>query len=759
MKHRFTSFLLMVLFSAMAFAGPVDLEKAKGKAAKFMLELNGSVISHDQSPEYAPARTIKGVRTAEQTPAYYVFNTADNNGYVIVSGDDSTDDILGYSTNGSFDVENLPSNVKAWLQSYAEQIAQMDNYIPQQHPAAYSASWTAIAPLTTTKWDQSAPYNNMCPIHYEDRSVTGCTATAIAQLMKYNEWPQGATQPIPGYTTETAKLRLNNLPSTTFNWDDMDDIYSSEDEADEVAKLMLYVGQALKSDYTRLATGAYSSDAASILPYYFGYDQNIELKQLSSYSISEWEEIIYEELRAKRPILHAGYSMEGGHAFVCDGYDGKGMFHFNWGWGGYCDGYYKLALMNPSTGGIGSGSSDGYSAGQQIVIGIQPPTGLPAKPKLLTPDREEITGVSQVSCAFFNMHPEVVENQVGFAKIDADNNIVMPLYTYNTTPLKQYYGQSIWMNIDYYAGELGAGTHRIATIARPDASYSWTRIGSRQKYFEVQIDNAGNIVSLAQSPIVKAQFAWECTGNLVAQMPQEVKITVQNLGDDLNTMFYLFASPSNTKGAAKSRTPILLKKNETLDFILTFTPETYGKWNLWLATDEAGSSVIATTSVEIKKAPTKEANLTLVSITPDINEVSAVIQVTNNGSEPYYRGIVAMLYENLYNDGYVYSTEQLLLPATIEPGQTQRFYAKFHGANSYTQCGIRLYYYPVHNSDGVMSLNDMEWFVTGETPVETIEATTMEESVGPVYRLDGTKVSGTMHKGIYISNGKRLIAR
>jgi hypothetical protein len=242
-------------------------------------------------------------------------------------------------------------------------------------------------------------------------------------------------------------------------------------------------------------------------------------------------------------------------------------------------------------------------------------------------------------------------------------------------------------------------------------------------------------------------------------MPQEVKITVQNLGDDLNTMFYLFASLSNTKGAAKSRTPILLKKNETLDFILTFTPETYGKWNLWLATDEAGSSAIATTSVEIKKAPTKEASLTLVSITPDINEVSAVIKVKNNGSEPYYRGIVALLYEDLYNDGKVYSTEQLLLPATIEPGQTQRFYAKFHGANSYTQCGIRLYYYPVHNSDGVMSLNDMEWFVTGETPVETIEPATMEESVGPVYRLDGTKVSGTMHKGIYISNGKRLIAR
>jgi hypothetical protein len=126
---------------------------------------NGTVVL-SETPEYAPARSIKGVPTDVKTPAYYVFNAEAENGYVIISGDDRTDEILGYATNGSFDLDNMPENVKAWLQGYAEQIAILETYAPQtQNTRQYSSQWSAIAPLTKTKWNQSAPYNNQCPLH------------------------------------------------------------------------------------------------------------------------------------------------------------------------------------------------------------------------------------------------------------------------------------------------------------------------------------------------------------------------------------------------------------------------------------------------------------------------------------------------------------------------------------------------------------------------------------------------------------------
>ena len=760
MKQRFTSFLLMTLLCVMAFAGPVGLEQAKGKAAKFFMELNGSTISASATPEYAPARSINGIKTGEETPAYYIFNAENESGYVIISGDDQTDEILGYSTNSSFDIENMPANVKAWLDGYAEQIAMMENYIPQQHAnAQYSAQWTAIAPLITTKWDQSAPYNNSCPKHYEDRSVTGCTATAMAQVMKYHEWPQGTTSKIPGYTTATTKLQLPELSSTTFKWHEMKDTYRASENGDAVAELMLYCGQAIKSDYSRLSTGAYPGDVATTLPLYFGYDQNIEMKELQFYSISEWEEMIYDELKAKRPVFHAGYSMGGGHAFVCDGYDGNGMFHFNWGWGGSFDGYYKLALMNPGVGGIGSGSADGYSYGQQIIIGIQPPTGLPAKPRYLTPYYEAIQNNTTMYSAFFNMNAQSLKAYVGFGIVDENNNLNRVLIATNLITVAANSGVAITMDITRDNIKLSKGTYRIATVCKADGTSEWKRVGSRQKYFIVEIGSNGEVLSVQQAPIVEADYTWECTGNLVAQMKQEVKLTFSNKGDDLSTTIYLFASPTTTMGSAQSRTPIHIKKNETLDFILTFTPETYGTWNLWLATDSEGKNVLSSKKVNIKAAPTKQSNLTLISCVPDVNKVSAEVKIKNNSTETYYRGIVAVLYENLYNDDLLYSTEILEVKGDIASGQTKTFNIQFHGANSNNQCAIYIGYYKNHTDASYTQLGNFIHFTTGETPVENIEATHIIENDAQIYRIDGSKVNNTKQKGVYISKGKKIITK
>lgn len=759
MKQRFTLFLLMVLSYTIAFAGPVDLEQARAKAAKFMKKQSNGTVVLSETPEYAPARSIKGVPTDVKTPAYYVFNAEAENGYVIISGDDRTDEILGYATNGSFDLDNMPENVKAWLQGYAEQIGMLETYVqPKQNAPLHSEQWTAITPLVKTQWDQASPYNNMCPVHEGDRSMTGCTATAMAQVMKYHEWPQESTTNISAYTTSTFKLNVPSMASTQFRWDEMKNKYSKGEDGDAVAELMRYCGQAIRSDYSRLSTGAYTNDVATSLKKNFKYDKNLVLKVIDYYTISEWETMIYEELEAGRPVYHAGYSLGGGHAFVCDGYDGNGMFHFNWGWSGSYDGYYKLTLMSPGTGGIGSGSSDGYSCGQEIIIGIQPPTGEAAKKKYFEPLYEQIVENTMFSY-FINTHTENVTANVGFATVDEDNNIIKVLKNCGILTLNANRGNIEYKGINIASDRISLtpGTHRIATVCKAQGSTKWVRIGSAKKYFNVRIADDGSVSSITLSPVQEFHVDWQCTSNLVAGVEQKVNLTVENTGDELYTTLYLFASMSDTKGNAQSRTAVLLKEGETENFVLTFTPETYGTYNIWLATDYEGENVIGTKQVEIKKAPTKVSNLTLVSCVPDKNGVSAKVRIKNNSTEGYYREIVAILFENLYNDGRLHSTEMLTLPGDIASGSTKTFNFQFHGADSYSQCAILIGYYANHKDANYTQLGNHVYFVTGETPVDNIKGTHIQE--GPVFRIDGTKVEKPLHEGIYISNGKVVIAK
>ena len=759
MKQRFTLFLLMVLSYTIAFAGPVDLEQARAKAAKFMKKQSNGTVVLSETPEYAPARSIKGVPTDVKTPAYYVFNAEAENGYVIISGDDRTDEILGYATNGSFDLDNMPENVKAWLQGYAEQIGMLETYVqPKQNAPLHSEQWTAITPLVKTQWDQASPYNNMCPVHEGERSMTGCTATAMAQVMKYHEWPQESTTNISAYTTSTFKLNVPSMASTQFRWDEMKNRYSKGEDGDAVAELMRYCGQAIRSDYSRLSTGAYTNDVATSLKKNFKYDKNLVLKVIDYYTISEWETMIYEELEAGRPVYHAGYSLGGGHAFVCDGYDGNGMFHFNWGWSGSYDGYYKLTLMSPGTGGIGSGSSDGYSCGQEIIIGIQPPTGEAAKKKYFEPLYEQIVENTMFSY-FINTHTENVTANVGFATVDEDNNIIKVLKNCGILTLNANRGNIEYKGINIASDRISLtpGTHRIATVCKAQGSTKWVRIGSAKKYFNVRIADDGSVSSITLSPVQEFHVDWQCTSNLVAGVEQKVNLTVENTGDELYTTLYLFASMSDTKGNAQSRTAVLLKEGETENFVLTFTPETYGTYNIWLATDYEGENVIGTKQVEIKKAPTKVSNLTLVSCVPDKNGVSAKVRIKNNSTEGYYREIVAILFENLYNDGRLHSTEMLTLPGDIASGSTKTFNFQFHGADSYSQCAILIGYYANHKDANYTQLGNHVYFVTGETPVDNIKGTHIQE--GPVFRIDGTKVDKPLHEGIYISNGKVVIAK
>ncbi len=372
-------FLFTIVMAIMVMAGDLTPQQALEQAQSFIKkrEANGSRAKRAQGS--AALRL-----TTKQVSGLYVFNIMDG-GFVIVSNDDRTTPILGFSDSGNIDPDHMPSNMKAWLQGYADEIAWIKkNNISGKTSARASQrvgnhETTNIAPLIKTTWAQSAPYNNYCP-EYPGYgiSATGCVATAMAQVMNFHQWPTAATAVIPSYTSESMGKVLPALESTTFDWTNMLDSYSdsyTSTQATAVAKLMQYCGWSLEMNYGP-ESGAMTFMVANALKNYFDYSSaTTQYVSRSFFSYANWTDMIYHELEQGRPVVYGGSSVDNGHCFVCDGYkyeEETDLFHINWGWNGLSDGYFVLSVLNPDEQGIGgSASNSAYNYGQDAVIGIQ----------------------------------------------------------------------------------------------------------------------------------------------------------------------------------------------------------------------------------------------------------------------------------------------------------------------------------------------------------------------------------------------------
>lgn len=396
--RRSVFFLISCLLVTMLYANPVTLEQARQTAADFL-------ASQSKGGRRAPAQivsqqTVLNAVDASGNPYLYAFNTGGNAGYVIVSGDDRTVAVLGYSYNGSFDNQSMPDNMRAWLQGYVDEMmwlqqngVQMVKKQPDNNThRSGTAVKTAVAPLLTTTWNQGAPYNDKCPyykqttngysysLNYSDGYVhcaTGCVATAMAQVMNYHQWPERATKSTASYKWSRAKKTISSLEPVDFDWANMQNHYDG-DETDAqntaVATLMKHCGYSVQMNYGK-ESGSTTTNVANALTEYFNYNTTTTFVDRSSYTYSNWIELIYHELAEKRPVVYGGQSSGGGHEFVIDGYQTEDYFHVNWGWGGMSDSYFKLAALDPDAQGIGgSSSTDGFHYGQDAVVGVQKPS-------------------------------------------------------------------------------------------------------------------------------------------------------------------------------------------------------------------------------------------------------------------------------------------------------------------------------------------------------------------------------------------------
>ncbi len=350
-------------------SAPVTLDAARAKADAF-LQSTGRKISG--------RKAVKQHADKDNTPLYYIFNIQDDGGFIIVSGDDATEEILGYTTKGRYDENHLPPNMSSWLDSRSEEIAAIRQSSRRNHQVNRKNSHEAISPLISTQWNQGIAtttgdsYNMLCPTIDNLHCVTGCVATAMAQLMRYHQWPSDSCSAIPGYE-DTSAGALEDLPSIKFDWLNMLDIYDGEANTTEktaVATLMRYCGQAAVTKYGLRISEALGSDAAKALRNYFDYPATTRYVKRDEYNANVWDNMIYKELACSRPVIYFGYSSRGGHAFVCDGYDGNEFYHINWGWGGDYNGFFKLSALSPDGVGTGGGAADGYAMNQHAIIGI-----------------------------------------------------------------------------------------------------------------------------------------------------------------------------------------------------------------------------------------------------------------------------------------------------------------------------------------------------------------------------------------------------
>ncbi|MGN0282483.1 MAG: C10 family peptidase [Prevotella sp.] len=379
MKRLSVLLLLSVLALQIGYAAPRSYKQAKEIALQKAASL-GINNSNASIGKYLPSGTVD-----TDGKAYYLFDNGDNNGFVIVSGDDRLPEIIGYSTTGTLSEINMPIQLKSLLDDFEKQYdaivgddAKMESVTAERR--ALAASGVNVAPLLgSITWNQMTPYNNMCPMISGNNALTGCVATAMAQVIAYHQYPTQLQADIPSYTGNGLTLPSITASSTTYDYTKMLDTYPSglytEEQAAAVATLMYHCGCAVQMNYGTSMSSAITGSASLVLGKYFGYDQQtLSFVYRNEYSLSEWCQIIDHELTNSRPIIYSGRSQEeGGHAFVCDGADGNGFYHINWGWGGYCNGYFDITLLKSNEPQSTNGA-DGFNSYMGMVIGIKPST-------------------------------------------------------------------------------------------------------------------------------------------------------------------------------------------------------------------------------------------------------------------------------------------------------------------------------------------------------------------------------------------------
>ena len=795
MRMRKTYLLFLTLcVSIVAMAGPITPDEARQRITTQMNPRRAGAAVQDLR---LVATRFYQEREGVMAPSLYMFNVGDGQGYVIAGADDRIPAVLGYSDQGALDPDDMPVNMQAWLEGYNDQMEYLNRH-PEAAAPRKTVSGSSIEPLLTTTWGQGSPYNSMCPMDGDQRSVVGCSATAMAQVMGYWKWPQQTIAEIPGYTTEEKQITVPAIPAgTVIDWDNMLPQYTgneTEAQINAVATLSLLCGASIQAEYRSTSTSGNTFLAGDAWKTFFDYDAATHYEQRILYRLAAWNQKVYDELAAHRPVLYSGMSSGGGHSFVVDGYGDDDYFHVNWGWFGGSNGYFLLSILDSdNTTGIGASSSaDGYSFEQNAFFDVQPNTGVtpPVIPVLFTlhvelPDGNEFTRSSaesdfsfQVYFVNFNMMEDTYDFDYAVGLFDTDNHlldIVSEIEHAVELPPRGGMGYNP-KRVEFGSG-LANGSYWLKPVSRQSGTETWYPcLGSDDCFLIADIHD--NTIALREGAI---EHVFGLTGSMEFSGKKEVgskmtlTATITNDGTFFNDQIFLLAN-GNTEADVVSGRYLDMDTGETVTIEFTFTPKKAGENEMTLCTRfmnyDVGSydySPFITGSVTVEEAA--EATLAMTPTTKNavkegstdvVKEDKAIvsIHIKNTGNTDYDNDVIVKLGKTVGPHGALDRTGRKAIQ--VAAGASTDVEIEFDNLEDETEYFYYVYY--LSNGKEVKADSQSTKFtvrINGDTPT-AIKALWVGES-GPaqIFSPDGRKlgeaqetdlmrVLDTLPKGVYI---------
>ncbi|MBR5101543.1 MAG: C10 family peptidase, partial [Muribaculaceae bacterium] len=692
--------LLVMFMSGNVQARTIGENEARNVALSFFskkqIPANGNIAPLRLVGRYAP-----GVGT--KVPFYIYNSSMKGSGFVVVSADDRALPVLGYSDEGTYDPANVPPAMQEWLDFLADEISALGDDNTSTTAPRRASLGGSIKPLLKCNWGQDAPYNILLPTTENgERAVTGCVATAMAQVMYYHKWPSKSTA-IPEYTSQTQGIYRPALEATSFDWANMQNNYvptSTGTSVNAVAKLMLYCDQALEMDFKDGSSSASTINTIQCLLNYFSYNAaNYVSRQ--NYTREAWEQLLYSELKAKRPVIFSGATMKNsGHAFVCDGYDNEsGLFHINWGWDGGSNGYFALSALTTKIQGTGgSAGVEGYIYRQAMVIGILPNNQSISKSTAMTFTNLELPGGTtytrssasenfvdvQVRGRFSNYTGEPHDMNPAWALYKGNTfiSLVTPGYLYQE--LKHGWGGTATYNLNFGAN-LSSGTYQLVPVSRiyPDGQWEFCE-GADINYVVAKITST----TLTLIPYgVNGNTQYSITGVTdegYRHVGKTLKIiaTVKNTGTSSNNYIYMF---ENGVKSTMEMLDMLPGSTGTVTFF--YRPESTGTKTLTFSLNDDGSSNLSTYNITIGEMPF--ASLTMSQnpigiqsggILPS-NNIKVTTTVTNKGSNTYDEEVMVYLCRVTKDNGNGnYSgkvVRTVMQPVKLNSGKSTNFTLNF----------------------------------------------------------------------------------
>lgn len=681
--RKFVLFILLCLWvSSALMAGPVTQRRAMEIAARLAVDDASSQLDCKWA--------------ATESMPYYAFDIGEEKGFVIVAGDDRVSPILGYSDKGHFDWNEMPPALRAWLEAYGDHLSRTgdnENGEPMPSPSrVMEVPRNAIAPLLSTNWSQQEPYYNSCPYVGGEFCNTGCVATAMAQLIYYfrASCPKTLQAEIEGYTCTTnwpnfGYVSVPSVPEgTPIDFDHMLDNYmgrESEVEKKAVSDFMYYCAASIETEFVPPSTGSSSSansyDIPSALKNYFGFSKDCCFKERSAYSIAQWEEMIYNEVKAGRPVVYRGRSENYSHAFLIDGYDGDMLYHVNWGWGGLYNGYYNLSVLSSVEG----STSNGFTMTQGALLGAQPAYEGDMLPTLSAYDYT-LSGLT-IGYTVANYTDGADDFMFGIAAVMEDETIHLLKSTAFYFSMPDRTTRPILLTLNKSDVNLPKGEYALKPVYKRYSEETWRLADCSDEYlFHLSWDGSTPSLSL-NSPSKGRIFtadAFSFPANAVKGSRIPITATLTCSGGEYGETVYLFASTTSTASTYASRTGVYLKDGEQCEVTLSFTPSTTGKYKVWIATDTQGTMSIGGCTVDVSES-SSNGELSVVGYQVD-NAVKSgewntvygkilkgTITLKNTGASLYSDIITLWLMKGSTKSYYQGSSSNKML-VTLAPGET-----------------------------------------------------------------------------------------